>query len=628
MPTILLHAADDRETVEKEILELFGDRSPEAVVFDLEELPRVEDGSTVVCYLSDANLRLLLPEAALRCWRLGLLPHPEMKNARAGFGIASKLADAVEDVLKTEGEEQVDILRCNGVTVLNSLVIGDPMASAPPLTSGEGIGARVKRLRQMLHFLLHTPPLRCKLETAKGQKLETAALGIVVVEHGRSAVLSRRLIEDSALADGMLHCLIYAPRSILMMLWFTLRSALSSRHTTAKTLPSFVGHIKTESLTIKLLRPVFASIDGERLESDEFSLSVDKGGLLLIPGRNLSLDTTASDPKEVFRTKGVPTGDIIDTLSKRHLPWINRATTEDFRELFLILRDNSKATESFVVLMVLSTVVAALGLFADSGPVIIGAMILAPLMAPIVALAMGVLRTSEKDLLHNSLKSLAIGIGLALACTIVLTVLTPLRTINSEIASRLNPTILDMGVAMVSGAAGAYAHARAEIAKSLAGVAIAVALVPPLAVAGIGVGWGEPSVFLGAGLLFLTNLAGMTLAAAGVFLIMGYSPYTYSRRGVLTLVVFALIVTSLLVPSFAKMITEHRVLRALDGWESPSGVMVREIDISHGPKVRVSVRLIDDDPIDTDRLDEIKREIEERLGFEIELEARLGVLRR
>ena len=625
---ILLHSAEDAQTLKDDVLPLFAETPTKPVVFDAEDLPQVEDGSTIVCYLSDADLRLLIPGACARRWRLGLLPHPEMRSARSGFGIASKMGDAAKDVLETKDEIDVDVLRCNDEVVLNSLVIGDPIATAPALGSGDGIGERARRLWQTLTFLTKTPPMRCTIESGKGQSVETAALGLVVVEHGRSAVLSRRLIEDSALADGMLHCLIYAPRSILMMLWFVLRSALSSRSTSAKSLPSFVGHIKSESLTIALQRPARASLDGDRMESDAFSLSVDKGGLMRIPGRHPTLDNTAPDPKESFKTVGVPTGESLETLSKRHLPWINRASTEEFRELFLVLRDNAKATESFVVLMLLSTVLAALGLFADSGPVIIGAMILAPLMAPIVALSMGVLRTSEKELLRNSLRSLAIGIGLALACTIVLTLLTPLRTINGEIGARLNPTILDMGVAMVSGAAGAYAHARAEIAKSLAGVAIAVALVPPLAVAGIGIGWGEPAVFLGAGLLFLTNLAGMTLAAAGVFLIMGYSPFTYSRRGVLTLVVFAVIVTSLLVPSFAKMITEHRVLRALDGWESPSGVVVREIDITHGPTVRVSARLIDDDPIDTDRLDEIKREIEERLGYEIELEARLGVLRR
>ncbi|MFG0294219.1 MAG: DUF389 domain-containing protein [Phycisphaerales bacterium JB050] len=628
MPTILLHAAEDRELIEADIQPLFGDRLTQPVVFDMARLPQVEDGSTIVCYLSDANLRLLLPVAAERCWRLGLLPHPEMKSARAGFGIASKMADAVEDVLKDEGEEQVDILRCNGATVLNSLVIGDPLASAPVMNSGDGIGARLKRLRRMLHFLLHTPPIRCKMETAKGQKLETAALGIVVVEHGRSAVLSRRVLEDSALADGMLHCLIYAPRSILMMLWFVVRSAVTRKSSSGKATPSFVGHIKTESLTIETMRPVKASADGEALEDSRFELTVMKGALLLIPGRHLDIEAAATDPKEVFKPGGVPTGDILESLKDKHLPWINRATPEEFRELFQVLRKNAKPSESYIVLMVLATMLATLGLFADSPPVIIGAMILAPMMGPIVAMSMGVLRTTEPALLRDSAKSLAIGVLLAIGCTVVLTVLTPLRSVNSEIAARLNPTVLDMGVAMVSGMAGVYAHARAEIAKSLAGVAIAVALVPPLAVTGIGLGWGDADVFLGAGLLFLTNLAGMTLAAAGTFLIMGYSPFTYSRRGVLVMVAFVLLVTALLVPSFSRMVDDHNIQLALDGWESPSGVIVREVKITHTEPIGLSVQLIDSSPIGMERLDEIKGEIEERLGRKVKLEAQLGVLRR
>jgi uncharacterized hydrophobic protein (TIGR00271 family) len=625
VPTILLYAAEDDPTVRADILPLFKEHPIRPVVFDMQALPNAEAGTTIACCLSDANLRLLLPEAASRSWRIGLLPHPEMKAARSGFGIATKAADAASDIVDARGEEQVDILLCNGRMVLNALVIGDPMASAPASTTGNGPIAQLVRLRRMLRFLMHTPPIRCRLETAKGQKLETAALGIAVVEHGRSAVLSRRVLEDSALADGMLHALVYAPRSILMMLWFVLTSAIG--RTGSKAMPSFVGHIKTEALTIETARPVKATADGEPLEESRFELSVLKGALLLIPGRHLETDATVPEPKESFKPAGVPTGDILDSLKDRHLPWINRATPEEFRELFQVLRKNAKVSESYIVLMVLATVLAALGLFADSPPVIIGAMILAPMMGPIVAMAMGVLRTNEPVLLRDSLKSLAVGVLLAIGFTVVLTLLTPLRTVNTEIAARLNPTVLDMGVAMASGVAGAYAHARAEIAKSLAGVAIAVALVPPLAVTGIGLGWGDASVFLGAGLLFLTNLAGMTLAAAGTFLIMGYSPFTYSRRGILVSILSVIVVTALLVPSFAKMVDEHRILRALDGWRTPTGALVRDVGITHTTPVSLSVRLIDERPIDMQRLDEIKAEIEARLGRDVNLEAQLGVVR-
>lgn len=624
---ILLHAHEDTQAVLEEVLTHFGEAEVRPVVFDMNDLPEVEAGTTVVCYLSDENLRLLLREAGARSWRVGLLPHPEMRNGRSGFGISAKVSDAAANILGATEEEKVDLLYCNGQSVLNSLVIGDPMASAPASHTGEGPLGQAARLWEMLSFLTHTPPIRCRIETAKGQKLETAALGIVVVEHGRSAVLSRRLLEDSAVADGMLHCLIYAPRSILMMLWFVLRSMVSRPGKSGRSLPSFVGHIKTESLFIETHRPVRATVDGVSLEAAAFELTVDKGGLLLIPGRHLDIGAPGADAKEVFKTSGVPTGDILDTLKDRHLPWINRASADEFRELFQVLRKNAKSSESYLVLMVLSTMLATLGLFADSAPVIIGAMILAPLMSPIVAMSMGILRTNEQGLLRDSMKSLAIGVALAIGCTVVLTLLTPLRTVNDEIAARLNPTLLDMGIAMISGVAGAYAHSRAEIAKSLAGVAIAVALVPPLAVTGIGLGWGNATVFLGAGLLFLTNLAGMTLAAAGTFLLMGYSPFTYSRRGILVAIVSVVIVTALLVPSFSRMVDEHRILGALDGWRTPDGVVVRDISITPGDPTRLSVRLVSDTPIDFERIDGIKRQIEARIDREVELEARLAVVR-
>jgi hypothetical protein len=100
VPTILLHAADDREAVREDILPIFEQHPIKPVTFDMAALPEVEGGTTVACFLSDQNLRLLLPEAAKREWRIGLLPHPDMKSARQGFGIASKPAEAAEDILE------------------------------------------------------------------------------------------------------------------------------------------------------------------------------------------------------------------------------------------------------------------------------------------------------------------------------------------------------------------------------------------------------------------------------------------------------------------------------------------------------------------------------------------------
>lgn len=624
---ILLHSTDDAPRVRDEILTHFEQTPIKPVALDLSDLPDLEAGSTVVAYLSDENLALLLPKCAERDWRVGLLPHHEMRNARLGFGISEDLGEAVEDILTSQDEHAVDLLYCNKKVVLNSVIIGDPLATPQSAGTGASLAQRAARVVSVLRFLSHTPPMRFKLETAKGKQVETAAMGVVVVEHGRSDALSRRLLKDSAANDGMLHCLIYAPRSILMMLWFMLSSMIIRPPRRDRPLPSFVGHIKTEALKIRSQRPVRVSIDGVVSQTEEIEMSVDRGTLLLIPGRHLHVEHAEQNPKEVFRTSGIPTDELLEALKDRHLPWINRATPEEFRELFQVLRGNAKLTESYVVLMVLSSALATFGLFANSSPVIIGAMILAPLMSPIVAMSMGVLRTNEPELLRSSARSFLIGVLVAVGCTAVITLLTPLRTINSEIAARLNPTLLDMGVAVVSGMAGAYAHARAEVAKSLAGVAIAVALVPPLAVVGIGVGRADAAIFFGAGLLFVTNFVGMILAGAATFLVLGYSPFKYSRSGVTISVVSVLAVSVMLTPSFLRMVDEHRIIAALDGWEAEADVTVDDVGISHGTPTRISVRLLSNEPIDVEKIDRIKKKIEERIGREILLEARVGLMR-
>lgn len=307
------------------------------------------------------------------------------------------------------------------------------------------------------------------------------------------------------------------------------------------------------------------------------------------------------------------------------MPLIHHAATEEFRELFLILRENARASEVFLTLMVLATLLAAVGLFADSAPVIIGAMILAPLMAPIISLSMGVLRQDER-LLAESLRTLCLGMGLALLCSVLLSWLVPLETVNEQIAARLQPTLLDLAVAVISGIAGAYAHARAEVAKSLAGVAIAVALVPPLAVTGMGIGWLDWQVFSGALLLFLTNLAGIVLAAALTFLFLGYSPFGRARRGLLLSLVLVLLVSVPLALGFMRMVDEHRIQRTLTGWEL-GDVLLQEVRVRPGEPMHLQVRLLSPRALEDAELDELKQAIEQRLQRPVLLEVVIAILR-
>lgn len=128
--------------------------------------------------------------------------------------------------------------------------------------------------------------------------------------------------------------------------------------------------------------------------------------------------------------------------------------------------------------------------------------------------------------------------------------LMPLNLLTDEMSSRLTPNILDLMVAIISGIAGAYA--KTEVAKSLAGVAIAVVLIPPLSVVGIGIGWGNTQIMYGSFLLFATNLAGITLSAALTFFIMGFSPVKRATKGIVLTSLFLLIVTIPLLYRFTR----------------------------------------------------------------------------
>ena len=129
---------------------------------------------------------------------------------------------------------------------------------------------------------------------------------------------------------------------------------------------------------------------------------------------------------------------------------------------------------------------------------------------------------------------------------------------------RLNPNILDLMVAILSGIAGAYANSKSEVAKSLAGVAIAVALVPPLSVTGIGIGWGNIDIIYGSFLLFITNLVGITLAAAITFVVLGYAPIHRAKKGLVYTFIVLAIITIPLVLSFEKVIKQNQILNQLN----------------------------------------------------------------
>lgn len=172
--------------------------------------------------------------------------------------------------------------------------------------------------------------------------------------------------------------------------------------------------------------------------------------------------------------------------------------------------DAGGLTPRYVFMAVMSCGIAMLGLLQSSAAVVIGAMLISPLMGPIVQLGFS-LCVVDFRLMGRALLALVAGVGMALLIAICIVWVSPLREATSEILARTQPTLFDLLVAVFSGLAGGYAVITRK-GEAIVGVAIATALMPPLAVVGYGLAVGDMHIAGGAFFLFMTNLLAIALS--------------------------------------------------------------------------------------------------------------------
>lgn len=151
--------------------------------------------------------------------------------------------------------------------------------------------------------------------------------------------------------------------------------------------------------------------------------------------------------------------------------------------------------------------------------------------------------------------------------------------------------------------------------------------MPPLAVAGIGLGWLNASVFFGASLLLLTNLAGMVLAGAITFLFLGFSPFRLAKQGLIIASISVLLLSLPLGFGFYRMVYEDNIIEAIHSYEFKENVMLKDISVTQFNPLTISVRIITDHDLGTDEIDEIKQSLENRLGKKIVLEVSVIIKR-
>ena len=173
---------------------------------------------------------------------------------------------------------------------------------------------------------------------------------------------------------------------------------------------------------------------------------------------------------------------------------------------------DSHCDQAFIVLTIAAGMIASLGLLANSSAVVIGAMLIAPWMLPLRAAAFGILQ-GRLRLVGRALVTLVFGLCITVGLSMLLGTWVGLPIFGSEVEARTQRNLLDLGVALVAGAIAAYASVSAKAISSLAGTAIAVALVPPVCAFGLLLSKSQWSDAFGAALLFAANLLGILSGA-------------------------------------------------------------------------------------------------------------------
>ena len=500
----------------------------------------------------------MLKLAAQHYFSLAFLPLKSQSRLIRHFGLSHNLEANIRIALSNR-IRTIDDVYCNGQPMLFDGYIG-----RIPFLKGSkrkgGILGFINTLFKGIKQFSKTNLIPVEIETAGGRIIKTAASGIFL-QHRVEGLVSRFFSEYADVWDGRISAVIVSPYSVIEYMKFLFNISLPSR--LRKNNPRIIGHIRSTKLTIRPSKDLIVDIDDFYRTSAPLTCEVVKNAVKINAGdafwQTKSGETVETDLLEI---DSLPDEVEIPRYTKRYIPFFSYASESRVNFLFPALKEDARTTRSYIILMVASTILATIGLLLNSASVVIGAMLLAPLMTPIVSFSMGLLRGDDFLLKHSAFKML-VGIFIGLFSSMALTYVVPYFKLTNEILSRINPTILDLGVAIVSGFAAAYSKSFKEIYQSLAGVAVAVALVPPLAVSGIGITHGEYYIFFGAFLLFLTNLVGITLSATFTFQLLGFSATLRRKKSFLAILLILLTISYPLYLSFNQIRQNHLFAKTL-----------------------------------------------------------------
>jgi uncharacterized hydrophobic protein (TIGR00271 family) len=260
--------------------------------------------------------------------------------------------------------------------------------------------------------------------------------------------------------------------------------------------------------------------------------------------------------------------------------WLdNNASKVDHKSIIKNVYGEVEVSAGYFFILNIANLIALSGLITNSLPVIIGAMLISPLMGPILNVGFAFI-TGDKLVWQKSLRKIALSVGLTLAVAAVATVLSPLKDITHEIIIRTSPNLYDLIIAFLAGLAGAGAICtKKNYLTIVPGVAIATAVIPPLSVAGFGIGIWNYKIFFGGFFLFFTNFVAIIISTCIVFYAYGFKPSVITEAEIAQLKKrVAILGVVLFVISLPLLYTLHKSIEEVRLRSGIQDVLKREFD--------------------------------------------------
>jgi uncharacterized hydrophobic protein (TIGR00271 family) len=297
--------------------------------------------------------------------------------------------------------------------------------------------------------------------------------------------------------------------------------------------------------------------------------------------------------------------------------------TAVFNKLFFHYKKDWQV--SYVLMLILSVGIASLGLSEDSSATIIGAMIIAPLGQPIVAFG-GAIALGWRTQSFRMLGIIILGTISSVLLAYIVGFSLPDLTPNQQILIRSSPDLRDLGIALLAGAAGAYGYYRSEYSTVLAGVAIAVALVPPLCCCGLTLEQGHFILAGGSFLLFITNFIGITFSSLLIFFLLGLKQKRNRKwfyKGTIAVIILGAIIILPLALNYEKI--NSGILFQKTVYEKAGNIfklskyspVIKNMSIQ-GTGVIITIEPFPGDKVEVQRL---KTELEQTTGLQVFLES-------